>query len=93
MVNNKGSVIPIVAELLSIIPDWLKVVLFLALLLGIGLTATTSIQAQGTLLMFNGMIDFIAGGLGIKNASFEIFVIISFMAVVTVFALSVNRKP
>ena len=91
--NNKGSVIPIVAEFLSIIPDWLKVVLFLSLLLGIGLTASTSLQAQSSLLMFNGIIDFIASGLGIKNASFQIFVIISFLAVVTVFALSISRKP
>ena len=88
MMNKKGSVIPVIAETLDLMPEWLKITLFLAVVfaLSIGLWWAGPIKAG-----LNSILDAVCGVFNIGYCSWDIFVIVIFIAVLALVAWRANR--
>ena len=83
------GIIPIVAEILDIMPGWLKYTLFLTALLGasVGLVWAFDIRyALDQILMWIGAV------FGIGYLSFSVFVILSFLTVPLLIMFKLGRS-
>jgi len=74
--NTRGSIIPVVGETLDIMPNWLKNILFLALLVAVTGTLSWLTGARG---IIDSAVSFIGSVFGIDNLTFTAFVVIAFL--------------